>query len=211
MKITIDNADMKIKDGKVYIEFDAEKLAGLMDEGKVELSTLNPGEKFMIGNERFIVLEHTFDGVRVITENFAYSEMVFGENSDWKESDIRRVLHDEYLQKIAAIVGEDNIIPMIRDLTSLDGLDDYDSCTDKISMLTAAEYAKYHKILGLKSNYPDWWWTITAATTPSNGYPRCVCFVYSNGILSWIDSVSTFGVRPFLTLASSVLVLADNS
>ena len=211
MKITIDNADMKIKDGKVYIEFDAEKLAGLMDEGKVELSTLNPGEKFMIGNERFIVLEHTFDGVRVITENFAYSEMVFGENSDWKESDIRRVLHDEYLQKIAYFVGEDNIIPMIRDLTSMDGLDDYNSCTDKISMLTAAEYAKYHKILGLKSNYPDWWWTITAASTPSNGYPRYVCCVYSSGVLCWGGSGCTGGVRPFLTLASSVLVLADNS
>lgn len=211
MKITIDNADMKIKDGKVYIEFDAEKLADLLDEGMVELSTLNPGEKFMIGNERFIVLEHTFDGTRVIAENFAYSEMAFGENSDWKESDIRRVLHDEYLQKIAYFVGEDNIIPMIRDLTSLDGLDDYNSCTDKISMLTAAEYAKYHKILGLKSNYPDWWWTITAATTPSNGYPRCVCCVDSNGVLNWFGSGCTNGVRPFLTLASSVLVLADNS
>lgn len=211
MKITIDDANMKIKDGKVYIEFDADKLADLMNEGKVELSTLNPGEKFMIGDERFIVLEHTCDGVRVIAENFAYSDMTFGDNSDWKESYIRRVLHDEYLQKIAASVGEENIIPMIRDLTSMDGLDDYGSCTDKISMLTFAEYAKYHKILGLKPNYPDWWWLITACSTPSNDYLRGVCYVCSDGAVGWRDCDCTDGVRPFLTLDSSILVLVDNT
>lgn len=211
MKITIDDANMKIKDGKVYIEFDADKLADLMGERKVELSTLNPGDKFLIGDERFIVLEHTCDGVRVIAENFAYSDMTFGDNSDWKESYIRRVLHDEYLQKIAAIVGEENIIPMVRDLTSMDGLDDYLSCTDKISMLTFAEYAKYHKILGLKPNYPDWWWLITACSTPSNDYSRNVCFVLSGGTVNWDDCGYTHGVRPFLTLDSSILVLVDNT
>lgn len=211
MKITIDDANMKIKDGKVYIEFDADKLADLMGERKVELSTLNPGDKFLIGDERFIVLEHTCDGVRVIAENFAYSDMTFGDNSDWKESYIRRVLHDEYFQKIAAIVGEENIIPMVRDLTSMDGLDDYLSCTDKISMLTFAEYAKYHKILGLKPNYPDWWWLITACSTPSNDYSRVVCGVNSYGAVGWGDCVVTNGVRPFLTLDSSILVLVDNT
>lgn len=211
MKITIDDANMKIKDGKVYIEFDADKLADLMGERKVELSTLNPGDKFLIGDERFIVLEHTCDGVRVIAENFAYSDMTFGDNSDWKESYIRRVLHDEYFQKIAAIVGEKNIIPMVRDLTSMDGLDDYLSCTDKISMLTFAEYAKYHKILGLKPNYPDWWWLITACSTPSNDYSRSVCCVGSCGSVDWSDCGGTGGVRPFLNLDSSILVLVDNT
>lgn len=211
MKITIDNADMKIKNGKVYIEFDADKLGDLIDGCKVELSTLNPGEKFMIGDERFVVLEQTYDGMRVISENFAYSDMKFGDNPDWKESGIRHELHGDYLQKIAAVVGEENIIPMIRDLTSMDGLDDYLSCTDKISMLTFAEYAKYHKILGLNSNYPDWWWLITPYSTPSNGYSRYVCCVYSYGSVSWGDCGFTNGVRPFLTLDPSILVLVDNT
>ncbi len=48
---------------------------------------------------------------------------------------------------------------MRRDLTSLDGLDDYGVCIDKVSMLTAAEYAKYHKILGVKSKYDCFWLT----------------------------------------------------
>ncbi len=213
MKITINNADMKIKDGKVYIEFDADKLADLMNEGKVALSTLNPGDKFMIGDERFVVLEHTEDGVRIVSDEFAFSDKTFGDSNDWRVSYVRDLLSEngEYYRKIASIVGEENIIPMFRDLTSLDGLDDYGSCVDKISLMTAAEYAKYHKILGLKSNYPDWWWLITPASTPSNDYSRDVCCVDSSGVLRWRDGDYTIGVRPFLTLESSVLVLADNS
>ena len=213
MKITINNADMKIKDGKVYIEFDADKLADLMNEGKVALSTLNPGDKFMIGDERFVVLEHTEDGVRIVSDEFAFSDKTFGDSNDWRVSYVRDLLSEngEYYRKIASIVGEENIIPMFRDLTSLDGLDDYGSCVDKISLMTAAEYAKYHKILGLKSNYTDWQWLITPASTPSNDYSRGVCYVDSRGILLWDVCVYTSGVRPFLTLESSVLVLADNS
>lgn len=213
MKITINNADMKIKDGKVYIEFDADKLADLMNEGKVALSTLNPGDKFMIGDERFVVLEHTEDGVRIVSDEFAFSDKTFGDSNDWRVSYVRDLLSEngEYYRKIASIVGEENIIPMFRDLTSLDGLDDYGSCVDKISLMTAAEYAKYHKILGLKSNYPDWWWLITPASTPSNDYSRFVCYVCSDGFLGWYDCGYANGVRPFLTLESSVLVLADNS
>lgn len=104
------------------------------------------------------------------------------------------------------MVGASNIISMERDLTSLDGLDDYGTCDDKISLLSASEYAKYHKILGLKSNYPDWWWTITPVSTPSNVYTRNVCYVFSNGILSWSDCGCCGGVRPFLNLEPSILV-----
>ena len=119
------------------------------------------------------------------------------------------MLNNEYFKKIAAIIGENNIISMDRDLTSLDGLDDYGTCTDKVSLLTAAEYAKYHKILGLKSNYPDWWWLITPASTPSNNYARCVCYVNSYGILGWGGCGYTSGVRPFLNLESSISVLLN--
>lgn len=119
------------------------------------------------------------------------------------------MLNKEYFKKIAAIIGENNIISMDRDLTSLDGLDDYGTCTDKVSLLTATEYAKYHKILGLKSNYPDWWWLITPASTPSNDYARDVCGVCSYGVLDWGGCGCAGGVRPFLNLESSISVLLN--
>ena len=209
MQITIDSANVKIENGKVTIDLNPEQLAALTCSNKVELSTLKPGDEFKLGDEVFIVMEHTDKGTRVISKEFAYEEVKFGDNSNWNTSPIRRMLNNEYFKKIAAIIGENNIISMDRDLTSLDGLDDYGTCTDKVSLLTATEYAKYHKILGLKSNYPDWWWLITPTSTPSNNYARYVCCVYSRGVLDWSGCDYTSGLRPFLNLESSISVLLN--
>lgn len=210
MQITIDSANIKIENGKVTIDLNPGQLAALTCSNKVELSTLKSGDEFKLGDEVFIVMEHTDKGTRVISKEFAYKEVKFGDNSNWNTSPIRRMLNNEYFEKIAAIIGgENNIISMDRDLTSLDGLDDYGTCTDKVSLLTAMEYAKYHKILGLKSNYPDWWWLITPASTPSNNYAHRVCCVSSNGILDWDVCGYAYGVRPFLNLESSISVLLN--
>ncbi len=209
MKLTIDKANVTIEDGKVIIDIDSAQIDNILNFGKVQLSTLKPKDVFKIGDEEFIVLEHTDAGTKVISKKFAYSDMKFGDCADWKQSPVRTLLNGEYYNKVSKLIGANNIIPMERDLTSLDGLDDYGVCTDKITLLSASEYAKYHKILGLKSNYPDWWWTITPASTPSNNYARNVCYVNSDGILSWGDCDYCSGVRPFLTLDSSVFVLEN--
>lgn len=209
MQITIDSANVKIENGKVTIDLNPEQLAALTCSNKVELSTLKPNDEFKLGDEVFIVLEQTDNGTRVISKEFAYNDVKFGDNSNWNVSPIRRMLNNEYFKKIAAIIGEKNILSMDRDLTSLDGLDDYGTCTDKVSLLTSAEYAKYHKILGLKSNYPDWWWLITPASTPSNDYSRDVCYVDSDGVLCWDVCDYSRGVRPFLNLESSISVLLN--
>lgn len=209
MQITIDSANVKIENGKVTIDLNPEQLAMLTCSNKVELSTLKPKDEFKLGDEVFIVLEQTDNGTRVISKEFAYNNMKFGDNSDWKMSPIRKILNNEYFKKIAAIIGEKNILSMDRDLTSLDGLDDLGTCTDKVSLLTSAEYAKYHKILGLKSNYPYWWWLITPASTPSNGYTRSVCCVDSCGVLFLNSCGCAYSVRPFLNLESSISVLLN--
>lgn len=209
MQITIDSANVKIENGKVTIDLNPEQLAALTCSNKVELSTLKPKDEFRLGDEVFIVLEQTDNGTRVISKEFAYNDVKFGDNSNWNVSPIRKMLNNEYFKKIAAIIGKKNILSMDRDLTSLDGLDDYGTCTDKVSLLTVVEYAKYHKTLGLKSNYPDWWWLITPASTPSNDYSRVVCYVNSRGILDWRDCGDAGGVRPFLNLESSISVLLN--
>ena len=206
MRITIDNANVSVEGGKVIIYLDSEQLENIVNANKVQLSTLKTGSKFKLGDEVFIVLEQTDNGTRVISKSFAYHNVKFGDKSDWKASPIRKTLNNEYFKKISAIIGEKNILTMDRDLTSLDGLDDYGTCTDKVSLLTSAEYAKYHKILGLKPDYPNSWWLITPASTPSNDFSHYVCFVHSHGILDWLRSGYSRNVRPFLTLRSSILV-----
>lgn len=206
MRITIDRANVSVEGGKVIIDLDSAQLENILNADKVQLSTLKPKDEFKIGDEVFIVLEQSDNGTKVISKEFAYTKKAFGDCSDWRKSSIRALLNGDYYNKIAKLVGENNIISMERDLTSLDGLDDYGICNDEISLLSASEYAKYHKILGLKSNYLDWWWIITPASTPSNGHSRDVCGVRSNGILFWNSCGFCYGVRPFLNLKPSILV-----
>lgn len=206
MRITIDKANVSVEDGKVIIDLDSAQLENILNADKVQLSTLKPKDEFKIGDEVFIVLEQSDNGTKVISKKFAYTNRDFGDCSDWKESPLRALLNGDYYNKIAKLVGASNIISMERDLTSLDGLDDYGTCNDKISLLSASEYAKYHKILGLKFNYPGWWWTITPASTPSNNYFRFVYCINYSGFLNWNDCGLCYGVRPFLNLEPSILV-----
>ena len=197
MKITIDKVNVSVEGGKVIIDLNSAQLENILNADKVQLSTLKPKDEFKIGDKVFIALEQSDNGTKVISKEFAYTNRDFGDCSDWKKSPLRALLNCDYYTKIAKLVGASNIISMERDLTSLDGLDDYGTCNDKISLLSASEYAKYHKILDLKSNYPDRWWTITPASTPSNDYSRFVCYIGSNGVLYWSNCGYRFGFVRF--------------
>lgn len=208
MRITIDKAKASVENGKVIIDFDSAQLENFLNINKVRLSTLSPRDEFMIGDETFIILEQSDKGAKVISKEYAHGgkAFVFGNCTDWKESYIRTLLNDDYYDEIAKLVGASNIISMERDLTSLDGLNDYGTCTDKVSLLTAAEYAKYHKILGLKPDYPEPWWIITSDSTPSNELPLDVCIVNNYGSFSMHNCHCSFPIRPILNLRPSILV-----
>lgn len=187
-QFTITNAQFTISGNKIIID------CGNVDpntlfNSKIEVGTLNPGDTFTQNGEKFIVLDKKSNGeVFIIKADFLDGSYEFGENNDWRESLIRTSMNSgEIYQHMCELFGAENIIDMHRDLTSLDGLDDYGTCIDKVSMLTAAEYAKHHKILGVMSEYECSWLTITPTSTPSNGYTGNVCYVDSYGILDWND------------------------
>lgn len=210
MNISIDIDKVTVADGKIIIDVDPNQKGWidtiLMIKNGIKLSDLKPKDEFKIGDDMFIVLEQTENGTKVISKEFAYTNKVFGNCSDWKKSPVRTLLNGDYYNKIAKLVGASNIISMERDLTSLDGLDDYGTCNDKISLLSVSEYVKYHKILGFKFKYTDCWWTITSASAPCNGYTLSVCYVRPSGVLDWHGCDYCDGVRPFLNLKSSILV-----
>lgn len=180
-------------------------------KNQIEVGALNPGNTFFKNGEKFIVLDKMPGGeVLIIKADFLPDYCEFGKNNDWRESPIRSEMNSgKIYQHMCELFGGENICNMRRDLTSLDGLDDYGVCIDKVSMLTAAEYAKYHKILGVKSKYDCFWLTITPFSTPSNDYSGYVCCVRSNGILDWNGCGWSHGVRPVLTLSSSTLVSTE--
>lgn len=170
---------------------------------RIDLLSLKSGEVFEIAGIEYIVLEQ-MDGNRtaVIRKNLLKNNMKFdSDNNNWKTSSIREFLNGKYLEEIEKVFGRDTIVEHIIDLLSLDGLDDYGTSSDKISMLTIDQYRRYIKVLG--ANLDNLWWLITPDSTPSGTGSSCVQFVDSCGYVYYCDCVClSLGVRPFFILQS---------
>lgn len=155
--------------------------------------------KFELVGKIWTVLEKTEQGVLCIADSIG--DKVFGKTNDWRESDIRKFLNTEFLEKIENEIGKDNVIEFERNLLSLDGQTEYGSCMDKVSIISAFEYIRNRKLL---PNTGDWWWTLTADSTPCNDDDYWVRVVSSSGCISNDCCNDYYGVRPFCIFSSSI-------
>lgn len=176
---------------------------------KVELSTLKLGDIFTADNVEYIVLEQFDTITAVIRKELLKDRMEFGSNNNWKESDIRSFLNNEYLKELNDIFGKDNVVERMVDLLSMDGLDDYGISTDKVSLLTIDQYRKYRKFLG--ENKKTWWWLATPNSTPSGCGGDFVRYVDSNSGVNCIWCDNFMAVRPFFFLKSSIFVSSQDT
>lgn len=207
MQISLENVNVTIEGGKAVLDLTEAQLAELIGHQQKPLADFSPGDKITVADHTFIVLEHDDQGTILILEDLLLARKFDSDSSNWIGSDLREWLyHCDLYQKIKNELAPDALIGMHRDLTSMDGLTDYGSIQDYISLLTFDEYRKYHTILGLNPNYSDWWWLLTPASTPSNDYSRSVCCVNGGGVPGWGGCNCDGGVRPVLKLCSSILV-----
>lgn len=167
-----------------------------------DLLALKVGETFKVNDVEYIVLEQ-LDGnqTAIIRKELLEDKREFdSDNNDWRTSSIREFLNGEYLKEIENAFGKDRIVEHTIDLLSLDGLDDYGTSNDKVSLLTIDQYRKYRKVLG--ENMDNWWWLVTPDSTPagdSTHYVQGVCF---GGGVSYGGCGYSGGVRPFFILQS---------
>ena len=121
----------------------------------------------------------------------------FGENNDWKESPIREELNSELYEKIVSEIGADAILPITVDLFSHDGLRDYGTCVDNVSLLTYDLYRNNRENI---KDCGEMFWLATPDSTPSGCGSDVVQYVRSGGYVNccWCNIVG--GVRPFFIL-----------
>lgn len=207
MQIIVNETDMQIKDGKLIININSD-LEKVLNSNKMVLSSVKVGD---IINDKYIVLEHFSDGTTaVIRKDLLEESMEFGDsNNDWRESNVRKYLNDDYLKEIEKEFGVDNIVEHTTNLFSMDGLDDYGTCRDKVGLLEIDQYRKYRKVLG--KNMDSWWWLLSPDSTSSgwsSRYVRCVC---GGGRVRYDSFVCLGSVRPFCILKSSIFVSCDKT
>lgn len=160
---------------------------------------VNENNQFELAGITWKVLNHTEEGVLCIGDKIKV--MRFGDNNDWKESKIRKYLNGEFLEKIESEIGAGNVIEFERNLLSLDGLDDYGTCMDKVSLINLDEYRKYRKHLSSTNGY---WWMCTSDSTPSNGDSSWITVVSPSGRICDDFYFRVDGVRPFCIFSSCI-------
>ena len=203
-KITIEvteNEAVKRDGDKIIFEIPVDRVKDLFDK-KVKLASVPIGETFKIGDEEWIVLEHSGDTTACLRKDLLLVKFKFDDTTNnFSKSYINHFLNVHYKEKLQKLVGN-NLCEHTVDLTADDGLKDYKKCKAYVSLLTCEQYRKYTDIM-LKYSPKQWWWLATAYSTPTRGYRECVRAVLSDGTLS--DNVCYSdggGVRPFCILKS---------
>ena len=175
-------------------------------QSKVQLSTLNPGEIFKIGEYDFIVLEQCEERTAVISKGFMAENVKFDEDSrNYKESNLKKVIENQIQPVIEKEVGSKNLIEHEVDLTSVDMQDEFGGFKCKVRPITFDEARLYNNLL-VNKNLNDWWWTCTPWSTEDREWKYSIAVVAPAGIVYNYNCSDCNGVRPFCILKSNIFV-----
>lgn len=175
-------------------------------QSKVQLSTLNPGDAFKIGEHDFIVLEQCGERTAVISKCFMAENVKFDEDSrNYKESNLKKVIENQIQPVIEKEVGSKNLIEHEVDLTSVDMQDEFGRFKCKVRPITFDETRLYNNLL-VNKNLNDWWWTCTPWSTEDRGWKYSIAVVAPSGRINCISCSRSCGFRPFCILKSNIFV-----
>ena len=166
------------------------------------------GDTFKVDGIEFIKFPNVDGMTPVVARNILFNSR-FGDNNDLRTSDVLKRLKEEYLPKICAAIGEENVCAFPTDLTTWDGLKPYGVMEDKISLPTMDFYRENVEIF---DKYPvkGWWWLATPETAQPHGTPTWILCVSPHGDV-YLDFYRIGnGVRPFLFFKSSIFGSSDN-
>lgn len=155
------------------------------------------GGNFELAGVKWTVLDITEKGYICFADRIDEDGVKFNSTpcNNWETSDLRECLK-EFERKVISEYG-DVLVPFERDLITLDGLYDYGTCEDKVSIISFDEYRKYRHLIP-KTNY--YYWTLTADSTANN----LITVVCPSGDIDNRDCDGDGGVRPFCIFSSSI-------
>ena len=173
---------------------------------KVVLSSLKPGETFMIGEHEFIVLEQSYGMTNVISKNLMAENVRFdGDTRDYNKSALKWYIEKEIRPIILENVGAGNLVEHSVALTSVDNQNEFDNCICEIRPITFDEAREYNDLL-VNEDLPDCYWTLTPWSTAERGWKYYILVVSPSGVFRSNCCVNGGGVRPFCILKSNIFV-----
>ena len=131
-------------------------------------------------------------------------DVEFGSNNDFRTSEIKKFL-DKFAEEISDIIGEENLVEHIVDLTADDGLKCYGTIKAKMSLFTAQMVRENVEILD-EFKLDEWWWTCTPYSTPKHENASWIKCVSPRGSVNSHYYGNSDSVRPFCIVKSSIFV-----
>ena len=159
------------------------------------------GNQFELAGLKWKILDVLDSGCMCLAEKLEKSMTFDLKCNDWRTSELRQYLNNDFLRKLEKEIGEENIIEFERDLLSADGQKEYEKCKDKVSMLALDEYRKYRSLIPNEEYY---WWLLTPWSTPHNGYYKWMAVVVPSGNVVYGVCRNSFGVRPVCIFSPSI-------
>ncbi|MEG1973081.1 MAG: mucin-5AC [Oscillospiraceae bacterium] len=175
-------------------------------DGKFLVGSLPPRTVFSYGGVNGVALGYKGASVLCLAEKVLFDKAFDNDNcNNWKYSSLREHLNNDFLEELTENGAEsDDFLAMVTDLTTDDGLKDYGTCEDLISLIYCQQLRKYGGVIPIVD---DFWWTCTAYSTEANGYSHDIRLVYPDGALSSDDAcIGCGGVRPLCKLKPNTLV-----
>lgn len=180
-----------------------ERLFELLEKGKcIVLPKVENGETFKISDIEFIKFTD-IDGITTVVTKEAVFNSDFGKNNNLANKKIIKRLEEEFLPKIIAAIGAENILDVETDLTTLDGVKTYGTITSKVSLPTYDFYREHIEIFD-KYKLKDWYWLATPWSALPHYESSCIVCVAPSGVIYGDLYDFNFGVRPILCFKSSI-------
>lgn len=169
----------------------------------------------MFENEKLMVGEHfTYEGIEwicldIIDGNYlaitakVIDELPFDtENyNNWKESSLRRVLNEDFVDKL----NKKHLVMQTSDLIADNGDKMYGTCEDYVTILSCDQYRKYRELV---PHYPEWMWTLTPWNcSPVSSNSLTVRHVNTDGDINFSYASYSNGVAPACLFSSKHLKL----
>ena len=173
---------------------------------KVVLSSLKPGETFMIGEHEFIVLEQNYGTTNVISKNLMAQNVLFdGDTRDYNKSALKKYIDEKIKPIILENVGAGNLVEHSVPLTSVDNQNEFNDCICEVRPITFDEAREYNDLL-VNEDLPDYYWTLTPWSTDERGLKYAIAIVSPSGGIINSNCDYDGGVRPFCILKSNIFV-----
>lgn len=168
-----------------------EKLKGVIQMEKTlktgKIGQFGAESRITYGGMKWVVLDARPNMSLCIAEDVLKGEngevryMAFDTDNknDFAASSVRAFLNGDFLEELAAAgADKEAFAPIVLDLTSDDGLDDYGTDSAKIGLITDQMYRAFRKIIPKAS---EGYWTCTPFSTERNGYKSFVRYVFTSG------------------------------